>query len=414
MQRFLRSTALAAALTLGAAGAAQATPSVLEVGTLYASSGNFASSSLPEYKGLAFWAEQVNAHGGVYVKAYGKRVPVKLVAYDDQSSTGTAGALYNQLLTRDRVPVLVSDFGSVLTSVAAPLAEEHHVLLLDPTGTSAKFFTGSYPNLVLTGLPGSAIWPEVLGRFLIAKGVKRVAVVYGANDFTGSQRDTLVHVLEAGGVKLVYDHSVPTNTSSYAMILHQAKAQGAQAMVELGYDNNDIAFLQDLASSGLHFQLAFAINPGLRVALFRKSVGDKALDYTYSYVTPPALEYDKVNYGLGLKDFDRRFAAWNRTHGNVPMGLSVVAGYNTGLVIEKAVAHSPSLKAADLRLTIQGFSGKLFTVDGSFKINAHGEQIGESIPLGQFIPQAGKAALKIVYPKKLAQTAARYPAPATP
>lgn len=414
MKRLLQPAALAAALALGAAGTAQATPSVLKVGTLYASSGNFASSSLPEYKGLAFWADQVNAHGGIYVKAYGKRVPVKLVAYDDQSSTGTAGALYNQLLTRDGVPVLVSDFGSVLTSVAAPLAQEHHVLLLDPTGTSAKFFTGGYPNLVLTGLPGSAIWPEVLGHFLIEKGVKRVAVVYGANDFTGSQRETLVRVLKAGGVKLVYDHAVPTNTSSYAMILHQAKAQGAQAMVELGYDNNDVAFLQDLASSGLHFKLAFAINPGLRVGLFRKTVGDPALDYTYSYVTPPALAYNKVNYGLNLIDFSKQFGAWNRQHGNVPLGLSVVAGYNTGLVIEKAVAASPSLKATALRKTIQDFSGKLFTVDGLFKINAHGEQIGESIPLGQFIPKAGKAELKIVYPQKLAQIAARYPAPAAP
>ena len=40
------------------------------------------------------------------------------------SSTATATSLYNQLITQDKVNVLVADFGSVLTSVAVPLAAD--------------------------------------------------------------------------------------------------------------------------------------------------------------------------------------------------------------------------------------------------------------------------------------------------
>jgi len=34
------------------------------------------------------------------LKAFDKKIPLKLVAYDDQSSTATAATLYNQLITR--------------------------------------------------------------------------------------------------------------------------------------------------------------------------------------------------------------------------------------------------------------------------------------------------------------------------
>ena len=86
-----------AALTLGVACAAPAiaadAPAEIKIGTLYASSGRYASISMPVHDGLKLWVEQKNAEGGVYVKAYDKKIPIKLVAYDDQSNTATATAL---------------------------------------------------------------------------------------------------------------------------------------------------------------------------------------------------------------------------------------------------------------------------------------------------------------------------------
>ena len=115
-------TGLALSATALAAHAATA-PSEIKIGTLYASSGPFAVASQGQFEGLKFWADAINKDGGVFVKAFNKKIPVKLVAYDDQSSTSTATTLYNQLITQDKVDVLVADFGSVLTSVAVPLVE---------------------------------------------------------------------------------------------------------------------------------------------------------------------------------------------------------------------------------------------------------------------------------------------------
>src|SRR3981189_2948919 len=97
---------LAAGLTLAGPAFAADAPAEIKIGTLYASSGRYASISMPVYSALKLWVEQKNADGGVYVKAFDKKLPVKLVSYDDQSNTATASTLYNQLVNQDKVALL--------------------------------------------------------------------------------------------------------------------------------------------------------------------------------------------------------------------------------------------------------------------------------------------------------------------
>lgn len=120
-------TALAGLVRAHAAGA----PAEITLGTLYASSGPFASISMPVYYGLRLWVDQKNAEGGVFVKPFHTKVPIKLIAYDDPSSTATAATLYDQLITQDTVDILIADSGSVLTLVAVPIARDHTMLLID-------------------------------------------------------------------------------------------------------------------------------------------------------------------------------------------------------------------------------------------------------------------------------------------
>src|ERR1700712_2251939 len=125
-------------------------PDAIKIGTLYAASGTFASTSTTTLRGLQLWAEIVNADGGVYVKAFDKKLPVQLIAYDDQSNTGTAATLYNRLITQDHVDMLVADMGSVMTSVGVPIAREHKQLFFNQTGTGANLFADDNPYMVLT------------------------------------------------------------------------------------------------------------------------------------------------------------------------------------------------------------------------------------------------------------------------
>jgi len=415
MIRLSMFAALLASATAATAQAADA-PAEIKLGTLYASSGRYASISMPVHYGLKLWIDQKNAEGGVYVKAFDKKIPLKLVAYDDQSSTATAATLYNQLITQDKVDILVADSGSVLTSVAVPIARDHKMLLIDQTGTGAAFFTSDNPYIALMADPVSSIWPKPLAEFLIhdgpALGIKRIAMLYATNDFTGTQANTIRKLIKESnsGVDLVFDEGVPTETSNYTVLLNNIRASNPDAVLHLGYASNDIAFLRNVQDNGIKFKFLFCLYPGIETELLEKNLGNKPLSYVFTYVTSLDITY-QAEFGMSLKEYSE---AWHKKYADthVDFGFNSIAGYTTGLVLEKALAATESLDQLDLRKAIFSLSGKLKTLDGTFELDATGGQIGELTPIGQFQPGDGDhLKLVTVWPLTLANGKPIYPRP---
>jgi len=411
------SVALFVTLFAVCSGAAQAAaaPSQIKIGTLYAASGNFAAISMPVHRGLQLWVDQKNAEGGVFVKPYNKKIPIKLIAYDDQSNTATAATLYNQLITQDKVDILVSDSGSPLTSVAVPIARDHKMLLIDQTGTGAAFFTKDNPYIVLMSDPVSSIWPKYIADFLTQDGpklgIKRIALLYATNDFTGTQANAVRGFIKAAKapVEIVYDQGVPTTTTSYTVIINNIRAANPDAVITLGFPNNDISYLRNLQDSGVKFKWQFNIYPGLETEGLKKTVGAKGLEYIFTYVPSSVIEY-KPEFGMSLPQFRD---AWHKkyTDDKVEFGFNSVAGYTTGLVLENALKATASMEQLALRKAIFSLSGKLKTIDGTFELDETGAQIGEITPLGQIVPE-GKDELKfvVVYPHDKANGKPVYPA----
>jgi branched-chain amino acid transport system substrate-binding protein len=362
---------------------------------------------MPEYKGLKLWVKKVNADGGVYVKPYDKKIPIKLISYDDQSSTSTAATLYNRLITKDHVDLLVSDFGSVLTSVAVPIAQEHKMLLFDADGSGAKFFTADNPYIILLDVPVSTLWPKNLAKFLknvaVKHGIHKVAILYSTNDFTGTQAHSMHGFLtqkDSNGIKVVYYHGVPTQTSSYVVLLHKIMAAQPDAVLEFGYPTNDIDFLRDMKSSGLSFPMVFTIYTGLETTLLKKNIGAQDMQGVFTYVTPPVAKY-KPDIGMNSTEY---IAAFHKMYGNkANAGFNSIAGYNVGLILQKVLATTKSMDQLALRKAAGAISGKLTTLAGTFKINDKGAQIGELTPIGQIQPNGKGIKLVPVYPQKVAQ-----------
>lgn len=410
----LASVALLAAgcAATGSGGTSALAPkgNTVTVGTLYAGSGDYAESSIPEINGFKFWMNQVNAQGGVYVQGLHKKLHVKLVSYNDQSDPTTAGTLYNQLLTKDKVNIFMADFGSVLTAPAVTLAKDYHMVLFDPTGTGATFFqSGPNPYLALTSLPSSGVWPKPLVRFLVSEHIRKVAIIYCANDFDQSQANTIAAGLKAAGDAPVYFQAIPTTTSDYGTLIQAVKAKQPGAVIELGYPNNDIAFLNDLRSSAVHFPMVLTAFPPQLPALFVKDVGAAGLNYTFGYGVPPVLKINSVSFGMGFNQFSTAFTKAS----GAPVNFLNVAGYNTGLIMQAALAHAKSLSQADIRAGLSAISGHLTTLTGQFVLNNAGAQLGDLLPIAQYVPASGGAAgFKIVYPSNQAAAQPIYPAPA--
>lgn len=390
-------------------------PTEVKIGTLYASSGRYASISMPVYSSLKMWVEQKNAEGGVYVKAADKKLPIKLVSYDDQSNTATASTLYNQLITQDKVDILVADSGSVLTAPAVAIARDHKMFLFDQTGTGASFFSKDNPYIALMADPVSTIWPKPIADFLTkdgpALGIKKIAILYSTNEFTGTQANAVRKFIKDSGapVEIVYDQGVPTETTNYTVIINNIRAKQPDAVIHLGYAPNDIAFLRNVNEVGTKFKWLFCIYAGLETELLEKNVGHKGLDYVFTYVPPSELDYP-VEFGMNMKEYR---AAWEKKFpdGKLEFGFNAVAGYTTALVIEKALSVATSFDQMELRRAVFSLSGKLKTLDGTFALDETGGQIGELTPLGQLRVEGDKLKFVAVYPHDVATGKPVYPRP---
>jgi branched-chain amino acid transport system substrate-binding protein len=400
MHANLRNLAAAAALLLALPAGAQTPPAEIKIGHLHSGSGGNASISMPAYDGLQIWINQTNAEGGAFVKPFNKKIPLKLVSYDDQSNPATATTLTNQLITQDKVDILVSDSGSLLTAVSVPIAREHKMLLFNVTGTGAAFFSKDNPYIVLCADPVSSIWPKYIADFLksdgLAAGIKRVAMVYSTNDFTGTQANALRGFLKGSPIDLVYDQGVPTSTSNYTVILNNIANANPDAVLELGYVGNDIAFLRNLQDSGQKFRMVFAIYPGVETSVLLKNVGTDGMAGIFTYVTSAEINYPAE---VGMSQAQYR-AAWLKAYPDKAgeFGLNAVAGYTTGLIIGQALATTASMEQLALRKAVGDLSGKLHTLDGDFIIDETGAQLGEITPIGQVSPDGAGVKLTVVYP----------------
>src|SRR6201746_2725967 len=410
--------ALAAGLILAAPAFAADAPAEIKIGTLYASSGRYASISMPVFSALKLWAAQKNGDGGVYVKAFDKKIPVKLVAYDDQSNTATAATLYNQLVTQDKVDLLASDSGSVLTAPAATIARDRKIFLFDQTGTGASFFSKDNPYIALMADPVSTVWPKPVADFVShdgpGLGIKKIAILYSTKEFTGTQANAFRKFVKDSGapIEIVYDQGIPTETTNYTVIINNINNTKPDRVIHFGYAPNDIAFLRNVADVGVNFKMQFAIYAGIETELLEKNVGDKGLEHVFTYVPPSELEY-KVNFGMDMKQYK---AAWEKAYpdGKVEFGFNAVAGYTTGLVMEKTLSVATSLDQLELRRANFSLSGELKTLDGTYALDDMGGQIGELTPLGQLeIDEKNPEKVKFIsiYPHETATGKPVYPRP---
>src|ERR1700742_392266 len=407
---------LVAGVVLAIQAMAADAPAEIKVGTLYASSGRYASISMPVYNGLKLWADQKNADGGVYVKAFDKKIPRKLVAYDDQSNTATASALYNQEDAQDKVDLLVSDSGSVLTAPAAAIARDRKMFLFDQTGTGASFFSKDNPYIALMADPVSTVWPKPVADFIThdgpALGIKKVAILYATNEFTGTQANAFRKFVKDSGapIEIVYDQGVPTETTNYTTIINNINNTNPDAVIHFGYAPNDIAFLRNVHDVGIKFKMLFTIYSGLETELLEKNVGAKGLEHVWTYVPPSEIDYP-VNFGMNMKDFRD---AWQKKYsdGKMEFGFNAVAGYTTALVIEKTLSVATSLDQMELRKATFSLSGQLKTLDGTFALDDMGGQIGELTPLGQLVvDEHDHIKFVSIYPHETATGKPVYPAP---
>ncbi len=122
-----------------------------------------------------------------------------------------------------------------------------------------------------------------------------------------------------------------------------------------------------------------------------------------------SLEY-KPNFGMALPEFKKLWEESAATKG-IEFGFNSVGGYNTGLVIEKALGSTESMDQLAIRNAVFAQSGKLNTIAGAFQLEDTGAQSGMMTPLGQIeLDDHGHTKFVVIYPPEQATGKPVYPA----
>ena len=183
------------------------------------------------------WVAQVNAEGGIYVKKYGKKLPIELLIYDDKSDVGTMTRLTEKLIMDDKVDFLWPACGTAFLFAQAPIANKHGYILLTAEGgaTQIKDMLRSLPYVFISLSFSDWYQIPVLAELFGEKGAKTAYIMYIA-DLHGIEYSGVAGIeFPKHGIEVVGIQSVPPGTKDLSPIIKKAKASKADVFCAFGY-----------------------------------------------------------------------------------------------------------------------------------------------------------------------------------
>ena len=102
-------------------------PAAIEIGASIPLTGKFGSLGTQVKPGYEYAVKDINAAGGVYVKEYDKKIPLKLTIYDDESDPTKAVSKLETLFSDQKVVAYLGGAGSDMHVATTAIAEKNKV-----------------------------------------------------------------------------------------------------------------------------------------------------------------------------------------------------------------------------------------------------------------------------------------------
>jgi ABC-type branched-subunit amino acid transport system substrate-binding protein len=203
-------------------------PREIIVGGTLPITGGYATEWGPFYRDMMLeWAKMINERGGLYVKEYGQRLPVKMIIYDDESSPDKAVELYERLATVDKVDIFIGPATSPITIRASTVAEKYHIPMICVEGNSPSIYARGLKWIVGVDYPGTA-WSDSFFEAIkpaIERGIlKTIALIV---DDTPHTRDIAIGCernAKKYGLDVVAYEILPYPTKDFTGVITRLKA----------------------------------------------------------------------------------------------------------------------------------------------------------------------------------------------
>jgi branched-chain amino acid transport system substrate-binding protein len=349
-----------------------------------------------------FWADLVNARGGIEVK--GKKYPVDLSFIDDKSIAAENAKLTERLITEDKVDLVLGGFGSDSVFAGSAVAEKYKYPMISGSASSNKLFERGFKYYFST--LGKAT-EEVRGCVDIVQILSpkpKTGVIVGSDIlFTSLAAEGYKKYAAQNGIEILLFELFPITLQDYNSMLIKAKQR-----------NPDILFV------GSHLMVAMKTIKGMKeidftpkmvafsygptVPDFVKSLGKDAEYVVAASEWAPNLPYRDPLFGTAKQFNENYFKKYGRYPDYVE-AASAAGAYAMQVAIEK-LGITPPVKEADrLKLMEELHRQDLMTFYGVVKFGPDGAN--EAHPPVAVQIQNGK--LVNVFPKGAAEANPWYP-----
>lgn len=365
-------------------------PSDIRIGATLALSGRFTPMVGTFDRLCHSWAELVNAGGGIYVKEYGKKLPVKFIIYDDKSEPAESAKFYERLVTVDQVHLLLGPFSSHITKAAVTVADKYKIPMVMAEANDAKIFEERYRYSVNNvDLADTESYGYL--DMLKAEG-KAKSIAFVAEDTlhsTGALHGGVKRARELG-LEVVLEEIAPPDTKDFTAVLIKLKKANPDVVYLEAFPRFEIPFMKQAYELGLRPREFFN---GHIVGALLNALGPRAEGLTGVVYWAPGLPYPGADaFATVLKAAD---IEWARQ-----MESSI--HFQSFQVIQQAIETAGTLDKEVLNKVLH--EAKFQTLAGDIVHDERGLGNSRSYPV-----QVHGGDLKLVWPKDLAVAPHVYP-----
>lgn len=370
---------------------------VLKLGFSISLTGVYSQAAVSQINAYKVWQKKVNEEGGVHVKSLGKKLPVEFVYYDDKSSPQTAVKVYERLITRDKVDLVLTPWGTTIHFAVAPLAQKYKMPMVGTTAASVKLreIESDYFWFITAALPDRQM--KALAALLKHLDVQDVAVIYVQDLFPRENLRFLLPELEALGIeaKLVKDY--PMGAKDLTGLLSDVKSKAPGALISLSYPAD--SFLITNQIQGVQYNPPFLFElVGPSIAAFGQAFGAASEGIATMGHWSPKGPWP------GAKEFEAGYVdMWESR----PDYLDSALAYMGCQIVKQAIEKAGSLDLEEIRKEIA--RGEFSTINGPVAFSGTENRVTPSMIL-----QYQKGDLEIVWPESVSTAKPLYPKPDWP
>ncbi|MEE8428429.1 MAG: amino acid ABC transporter substrate-binding protein, partial [Gammaproteobacteria bacterium] len=230
----------------------------ITVGVTVSLTGKYAKFGKEELNGMQMWVEDLNARGALL----GRKV--RLVHYDDRSDRKESARLYERLITKDKVDLLLGPYSSGLTLAASTVAEKHQFPMVATGAASSRIWARGYKNIFGIETPATH-YMDLVVELLHKGGVDRIALFYAGTDFPREVAEGVRTQATKYGLTIVFDEEYDKDSTAFSDLAKRMARTQPEVVIGGTYLDDSVAFVRAAKKSSLNPQAyVFTVGPAVR------------------------------------------------------------------------------------------------------------------------------------------------------